>query len=494
MPSTRALYWGGTAGCAVVAATIGTLLWRNAQLPASDAEPTPVAAVAQKPNPPSPIDAAAPSASAPQSAPEATPSASLPQKNPEATPAAAAPAFDLARVEPSGEAVVAGRAAPGAKVELRDGKVKIADATADAAGNFVMIAPAPLGPGDHSLQLAVPGPGAPVLSAPVSVNVPAQAAKAQVPPLALAPKPTVVAALPKIAANPVAKPAAATAVEIKSIDAPGGGRLDVKGVAAPGAVVRLYLNGSFLADATADGGGGWSLTIQHGMTAGAYALRADVVNAATGAVLARAEAPVVYPEAPAPPKIAAAPAPAPAKAETAPASEAAAAPSAPPKAAPALATPAPTLVAAAPAAAPKLEPAQTKAAVAASPPSLPALRDVAAAPAPSPKLEPAPAKATVQATPAALPAPQDVAAVAAPAPSVAPAPALSPASAPANVVIEAIRTATVVRGDSLWRLSSEFYGEGYRYPQIFAANANQIRDPNLIYPGQIFVVPATQTP
>ena len=44
-------------------------------------------------------------------------------------------------------------------------------------------------------------------------------------------------------------------------------------------------------------------------------------------------------------------------------------------------------------------------------------------------------------------------------------------------------------GNSLWRISRAVYGEGTRYTVIYAANAEQIRDPDLIYPGQIFDVP-----
>ena len=48
---------------------------------------------------------------------------------------------------------------------------------------------------------------------------------------------------------------------------------------------------------------------------------------------------------------------------------------------------------------------------------------------------------------------------------------------------------TVQPGNSLWRISRERYGEGVRYVQIYQANLDQIRDPDLIYPGQIFVLP-----
>jgi len=62
----------------------------------------------------------------------------------------------------------------------------------------------------------------------------------------------------------------------------------------------------------------------------------------------------------------------------------------------------------------------------------------------------------------------------------------------AAVTIPAIETATVVRGDSLWRISSKTYGSGFRYTEIHQANREQIRDPDLIYPGQIFVLPKLQ--
>ena len=44
-------------------------------------------------------------------------------------------------------------------------------------------------------------------------------------------------------------------------------------------------------------------------------------------------------------------------------------------------------------------------------------------------------------------------------------------------------------GNSLWRIARRLYGQGIRYTTIFVANKEQIRDPSLIYPGQIFVVP-----
>lgn len=47
-------------------------------------------------------------------------------------------------------------------------------------------------------------------------------------------------------------------------------------------------------------------------------------------------------------------------------------------------------------------------------------------------------------------------------------------------------------GNSLWRIARRAYGRGAQYTIIYAANADQIRDPDLIYPGQIFDVPDEQ--
>ncbi len=45
-------------------------------------------------------------------------------------------------------------------------------------------------------------------------------------------------------------------------------------------------------------------------------------------------------------------------------------------------------------------------------------------------------------------------------------------------------------GNSLWRIARRLYGDGFQYVQIYEANREQIRNPDLIYPGQIFGVPS----
>ena len=44
-------------------------------------------------------------------------------------------------------------------------------------------------------------------------------------------------------------------------------------------------------------------------------------------------------------------------------------------------------------------------------------------------------------------------------------------------------------GNSLWRIARRVYGEGVQYTIIYSANKQQINDPDLIYPGQVFKVP-----
>ena len=50
---------------------------------------------------------------------------------------------------------------------------------------------------------------------------------------------------------------------------------------------------------------------------------------------------------------------------------------------------------------------------------------------------------------------------------------------------------TVVKGDCLWKIARNELGDGLRWGEIYDANRSDIRDPNLIYPGQVFLIPGT---
>lgn len=64
-------------------------------------------------------------------------------------------------------------------------------------------------------------------------------------------------------------------------------------------------------------------------------------------------------------------------------------------------------------------------------------------------------------------------------------------AASATGQLPALQTVIIKRGDNLWRLSRSMYGKGIRYSTLYQANRDQIRNPRWIYPGQVFVVPTS---
>lgn len=52
-----------------------------------------------------------------------------------------------------------------------------------------------------------------------------------------------------------------------------------------------------------------------------------------------------------------------------------------------------------------------------------------------------------------------------------------------------VRAVTVQPGNTLWAIARESYGAGPLFVRVFEANRDRIRDPDLIYPGQIFEIP-----
>ncbi len=169
MPSRNTLIWVGAAALAVVAAGAGAVVWTYPELLERNPADIPVVARAPTESKPPIVPPA------PPPVPATPPAASPPTSNDKAS---LKPAFDIVNVDPLGEAVIAGRAAPNEKVELRDGGKTVAEATADAAGQFVIIPPT-LAPGDHQLSLAASADKAPepAVSDKVAVSVSAQEAK-----------------------------------------------------------------------------------------------------------------------------------------------------------------------------------------------------------------------------------------------------------------------------------------------------------------------------
>ncbi|MBU1305650.1 MAG: LysM peptidoglycan-binding domain-containing protein [Alphaproteobacteria bacterium] len=126
-------------------------------------------------------------------------------------------------------------------------------------------------------------------------------------------------------------------------------------------------------------------------------------------------------------------------------------------------------------------PAETT--VAAAEPAAPAAPDAAAAPATT-----APAAPAAETAQAAQPLPAE------PAPMAA-----APAEAVPTLVAVSVGKlddqrfsagkAIIRRGDNLWTIARRVYGEGIKFTTIYEANTGQIRDPDRIYPGQVFNLP-----
>lgn len=308
------------------------------------------------------------------------------------------PAFDVARVEPSGDAVVAGRAAPGASVELlRNGTVHDR-VVADASGQFAMVPPR-LPPGDSELTLRSKRPDGSPATSKESVVIALQPNLKDRPVVALMTpdKPSVVLSKPAAAGS------SGGSVVVETVETEPGGKLYVSGHSSPRAAVRLYVNDSYLASTTATANGRFAFTVNGGVGPRSVSrVRLDEVESGSGVIRSRAEVPFSTPE---------------------------------------------TAAAGDPGSNPRIGSSQS--------------------PQGSPQTSKKPSQIAAQELGAASSGPRASSTDAATAPKVS----------------------VVSRGDSLWRISRAAYGDGARYTVIYDANHNQIRNPDRIYPGQVFVIP-----
>ncbi len=183
------------------------------------------------------------------------------------------PAFDIARIEPTGEAVIAGRAAPGATVELlRNGQLHD-QAVADQSGEFAMVPPR-LPPGTYELRLRSRQPDGKLATSKqnVAVSLEPSPKDPSVVALMTPDKPTVVLSQPAMP-----RPMAGEVV-VETVETEPGGKLHVSGHARPGAAARLYLNDSFVSSVIAGADGRFAVTINEGVVPGSYRVRLDEVE------------------------------------------------------------------------------------------------------------------------------------------------------------------------------------------------------------------------
>ena len=364
------------------------------------------------------------------------------------------PSFDTVRVEPSGEALIAGTAEPGSEVVVKFNGQTVGTAMANADGAFVITPdkPLPSGPGALSIESRS---NEVVVASVDSVAVDVKAGAVDTPLVAvLKPdEPTKVIQAP--AAQKPALPPSKT-VNLDTVDYDQTGNIVFGGRGPAGSKVQLYVDNKAYGLADINDKGTWTFAGLSPLTVGAHALRADEIGS-NGAVKSRIEMPF-YREEPA--KVATAPlTPAtPATPEASKPTEVATA-----QEVPALTPPAEMVQAAVPEAPPAAAPAESAPAAAAPAESAPA------------------AAAPTEAAPAVEPAADEPAVVAAQVPAAAETVQEAAAAAPTQVIIQP--------GNNLWKLSRQIYGKGMMYTVIYEANKDQIRRPSLIYPGQIFLTP-----
>ncbi|MDX5382923.1 MAG: LysM peptidoglycan-binding domain-containing protein [Rhodobacterales bacterium] len=343
------------------------------------------------------------------------------------------PQFDTVRLAPDGEALVAGRAAPGRTVEILLDGVVAGDAMVAGDGAFVAFLSLPPSDAPRVMTLAV-GQGADRLLSDQQVII---APVAAVSSTALAVAGTTDGAAPGDAsasgpaAAPTAPPSAPAAPALLLADGTGvrvlqpatpadpaagdvGLAIDVisyttdgdvllQGRGRPDATILVYLDNAAVTSAPIGADGIWSTGLP-GVAPGIYTLRLDEVNAA-GRVLARIETPFKRED-----------------------------------------------------------------------------RDEVAAIANAGTAASAPAQSGEQTGASTSTAPSDTAL----ADSGTAQPAGDTASSTNGA---AARLVTVQPGNTLWAIARENYGEGLLFVRLFEANRDRIRDPDLIYPGQIFTIP-----
>lgn len=218
-----------------------------------------------------------------------------------ATPAIPAsstkPSFDVVRVNPNGDTVVAGRASKNAEVTLLDNGQVIGTATADGNGQWVLLPNSAMAAGQHSLTLRARAADGQVSDSDHAVIIiqPAPAKDiagqyTQVPAGALAievPKngegPTRILNMPSGGGKP-------GELAVGTIDYDSQGKAVLAGTGKPKGNVSIYLDNNLLGQTIGDDKGNWSFVPSVPIPPGLHQLRIDQVGE-SGKVIARIETP-----------------------------------------------------------------------------------------------------------------------------------------------------------------------------------------------------------
>lgn len=215
------------------------------------------------------------------------------------------PSFDVVRVEPTGDTVLAGRAAPNSKVTVLDNGRPLGTVTADEKGEWVFLPDRPLEPGSRELSLeSEDAAGTKLLSEDVVVmSVPdtrtadgdgasGESAQSQEEAIAvLTPRDGgAVEGGSQILQAPKGEGISEGDLVLEAVDYGQDGGITVSGRGKPGTTVRLYLDNEAIGEVQPDAEGRWSYRVARELPFGVYQLRADQVNQ-DGEVMARVETP-----------------------------------------------------------------------------------------------------------------------------------------------------------------------------------------------------------
>lgn len=238
----------------------------------------------------------------------------VPAKPAESKPASV-PSFDVVRIEPTGEGVIAGRAEPGWTIALESGGNKIAETKVDEEGAWSIVLDKPLSQGEHSLTLraispdgtkgvtgqqpvnvAVGEPGEAVVTqkegepaketAPEAPAAEQQAAAPEIQAVPGQPEPVV----PDENAPPPKRPK--PPVKISKLDyrdtGADSGKISLSGVGDPNIRVLLFFDEQPLGEVVIGSDGTWALEVEKKLGDGEHTIRADTYDDKTGMVAGRA--------------------------------------------------------------------------------------------------------------------------------------------------------------------------------------------------------------
>jgi nucleoid-associated protein YgaU len=200
------------------------------------------------------------------------------------------PSFDVVRVNPAGDAVIAGRSVPGAKITLMDRDTIVGIVTSDRNGEWVLVPEKPLPSGNRALSIiAQLGDGEAVSSEDIVVlAVPERSRQEELPLAVLVPRKG--KDTKKVLQRPT-KPEAGRniALTLDIVDYDETGRLRLLGQANSGNEAVVYLNNTVIGRVGVSTDGNWELRPDDAVQPGLYKLRVDEL--ARENVVARIELP-----------------------------------------------------------------------------------------------------------------------------------------------------------------------------------------------------------